>query len=74
MDWRIKDDEVIIEWFEVDGPKVKPPEKKGFGSNVIERLVASSVNGTVKVDFKPTGLEWKLSAAAKAVLASEEHE
>lgn len=53
-------DHVLLEWIETGGPAVHPPEHKGFGSLVIERMVAEAVDGTVRLDFAPTGLYWRL--------------
>lgn len=53
-------DHVLLEWIETGGPAVRPPEHKGFGSLVIERMVAEAVDGTVRLDFAPAGLYWRL--------------
>ena len=53
-------DHVLLEWIETGGPAVHPPEHKGFGSLVIERMVAEAVDGTVRLDFAPAGLYWRL--------------
>ena len=55
-------DHVVLEWSETEGPPVLPPKKKGFGSLVIERMVAKSVNGKVR---SPTGLRWRLEFPRK---------
>jgi len=50
-----------LNWLERDGPSVTPPNRKGFGHTVFERIVARSLNGDLKVDFTPAGLIWNLS-------------
>ena len=45
---------------ETEGPVVQAPEQKGFGSVVIERIVASAVDGKVHLEFSPTGVYWRL--------------
>ena len=47
---------LILHWQEKDGPPVKTPSRKGFGSRVIERGVAHELEGTVGLDFRPDGL------------------
>jgi PAS domain S-box-containing protein len=37
LSWQLKDDCVAITWSERNGPKVKPPTRKGLGSKLIER-------------------------------------
>ncbi len=47
---------LILHWREKDGPKVTPPIRKGFGSQVIERGLAHELDGAVHVDYPPSGL------------------
>lgn len=49
-----------LTWAETGGPLVKSPVRKGFGSIVIEKMVASSLNGSAKIDFAPGGIKWHL--------------
>ena len=53
-----------LDWQERGGPRVAPPARKGFGHAVINRMVAQSLDGTVKLDFAPEGLSWSLSIPA----------
>ena len=45
-----------LRWSEHAGPPVVAPSRKGFGSRLIARGLASNVGGKVQVDFAPTGL------------------
>ena len=45
-----------LEWREQFGPKVKVRRKKGFGSMVIERNLASALDAKVDLKFDPDGL------------------
>jgi len=47
---------VRIEWIECGGPRVTPPDRKGFGSRLIERGVSRELGGEVSMDYKPEGL------------------
>jgi hypothetical protein len=33
-----------------------PPKRKGFGTRLIERGLASELNGVVTIDYEPSGL------------------
>ena len=44
------------------GPPAVRPRKKGFGSAIIENMIARSVLGSVTVAYPPTGLTWELVA------------
>ncbi|MGE4064482.1 MAG: PAS domain S-box protein [Rhodospirillaceae bacterium] len=43
------------EWRESGGPEVKPPERRGFGSSLIERALGKG-GGEATFDFQPSGL------------------
>ena len=51
-----------MSWLEEGGPKVSPPSRKGFGQIVIGRMAEAAVNGTAEIDYRESGLFWKLSA------------
>jgi two-component sensor histidine kinase/PAS domain-containing protein len=50
-----------LSWIERGGPRVQPPERKGFGHLLLDSMAARSVNGEVFTDFDATGLSWTLS-------------
>ena len=52
--------QVDIVWRERGGPPVKRPERRGFGSQLLERGIRSQANGTVHLDFRPEGLECRI--------------
>jgi two-component sensor histidine kinase/PAS domain-containing protein len=53
-----------IEWTEQTMTPVAPPDHRGFGRLVIERMVQSTFNGRVSLEFPPEGLRWRLDAPA----------
>jgi two-component sensor histidine kinase len=48
---------VDIVWRERGGPPVAPPTIRGFGSRLLERGLARSFGGSVRLDFCPQGVE-----------------
>jgi PAS domain S-box-containing protein len=70
---RLSDGERIC-WMESGGPPVEPPERRGFGRVLLERLVGVTLNGSVALDFRPDGLvcEIRFPDAGIAHTASEE--
>jgi two-component sensor histidine kinase len=40
---------------------VRPPERRGFGSTVIDSMAKRTVSGEVELDYAPSGLEWRLT-------------
>jgi two-component sensor histidine kinase len=53
--WTRKDQDLILDWKESGGPKVVPPLKEGFGSQLITVCV-KALSGTVQPHFAPEGL------------------
>jgi PAS domain S-box-containing protein len=65
--WAAEDEHFGLEWRECGGPAVSTPIRKGFGSMLIERNLASEIGGRVKVDYAATGLGMRLSAPIEAI-------
>ena len=58
------DGQLILCWSEVGGPAVRMPEKRGFGTRVIERLI-DQLNGKARFDWRTEGLFAKSPFARK---------
>jgi len=54
-------------WRESGGPAVERPARRGFGTFLIERVLASDFDGTVAVDYRPEGLVVTLDGVLKPV-------
>jgi two-component sensor histidine kinase len=52
---------VTLIWTERGGPPARAPERKGFGSSLIERLIVRQFDGAVDFDFAPEGLSFRAS-------------
>jgi PAS domain S-box-containing protein len=57
-----------MKWVERGGPPASPPQHKGFGHLVIERMVAEALQGKVKLEFAAPGLSWSLDADTASML------
>jgi PAS domain S-box-containing protein len=57
-------DRLTLNWKEKGGPPISPPVRKGFGLQVIERGLAQELEGSVYLDFQPTGLIFALDFPA----------
>jgi PAS domain S-box-containing protein len=60
LSWKVAEESkasrLYVCWEEVGGPPVVPPTRTGFGSKLIERVLASEINGTVELDYRPSGV------------------
>ncbi|WP_247714611.1 CHASE domain-containing protein [Qipengyuania psychrotolerans] len=49
-----------VDWTESGGPRVVEPQKRGFGTDLIEKIVAHELRHPVELEFLPTGVRCKL--------------
>lgn len=49
-------------WSEQGGPPVTPPTRTGFGSRMIERVMAQHIRGAAKIDYRPAGVVFTIDA------------
>ncbi len=55
--WRLVAEALVrIEWQESGGPPVKPQRGRGFGTDLIERIVAHELKNPVELTFDPAGV------------------
>lgn len=59
-----KTERLKLRWQESGGPAVEPPTRRGFGSRLIESLLAAELNGEVHLSYEPSGLVCEVDAAA----------
>jgi len=68
VSWQLDGDTFRMRWIERGGPPVQSPERRGFGSTVIDSMVKGSLNGEVQLDYEQSGLEWRLTCQAAEAL------
>ncbi|WP_298469486.1 CHASE domain-containing protein [uncultured Erythrobacter sp.] len=55
--WRLVDEELAeVEWCEREGPVVSASRERGFGTDLIEKIVALELKQPVQLDFDPQGV------------------
>jgi PAS domain S-box-containing protein len=47
---------LAVTWSESGGPPVKPPQRRGFGSRLIERGLAHELRGDIRIEYRPEGV------------------
>jgi two-component sensor histidine kinase len=56
------DDECLrLFWTESGGPAVTPPRRRGFGSRLLEQVLAADFGGKVSIGYAPQGLRFELA-------------
>ena len=59
LEWRLTAEtpaRLELVWRELGGPPVAPPNRRGFGSLLLDRTLAHDLEGTVSMEFTPKGL------------------
>ena len=79
ISWRIEDladgDQTIphlhFQWVERGGPPVVPPQRRGFGHQLLE-TVLTDTGRSPKIEFTPNGLSYSTTIRLASVLASSQ--
>lgn len=65
--WRLSGEEpsqtLHFQWEELGGPPVALPTRTGFGSRLIEQVLAMQIGGAAKIRFEPAGVVFTAEAA-----------
>lgn len=61
ISWRLTGSEAVeLNWVESGGPPVEAPDKRGFGRELIEKVVAHELNQPVELRFDPDGVRCRM--------------
>lgn len=60
LTWNLKGQQLNLIWQEEEGPRVREPAHKGFGSLLFERALTED-NVQSSLEFLPDGVRWSLS-------------
>jgi PAS domain S-box-containing protein len=70
VEWEVADaaggSRLHLRWSEAGGPPVTPPDRRGFGTRMIERALAAELGGTARIDFLPEGISCTVEAPLPA--------
>jgi len=72
--WGTSGDTFAMSWTEREGPLVSAPKRRGFGTIVMGAMAERSVDGTVDLDYVPSGVTWRLTCSAANALEPWERE
>ena len=65
--WTVRDGRFRLRWEETGGPAVSTPGHRGFGSRMIERGLATELQGEVRIDWRPEGVVCTIDAPVEAI-------
>ncbi len=64
-DGAVPEPRMTLVWRESGGPRVEPPQRKGFGTLLLNRLLASQLGGEVAIDYRPEGVVARLDVVLR---------
>jgi PAS domain S-box-containing protein len=72
IEWQVTRDpkRFRLRWSETGGPKVEPPERRGFGSRLVERGLSQDIAGDVRLDFTIDGVMCSVDAPLHEVASA----
>ncbi|WP_298431435.1 HWE histidine kinase domain-containing protein [uncultured Jannaschia sp.] len=70
--WTIEGGELQFSWKELGGPEVKEPERHGFGRTLIEKAIPYEFDGTVEMDYAPSGVTMSFRLPADTLIQMTE--
>ena len=57
--------DLAIHWIEQDGPPVKEPTRRGFGTQIITQSIPHELGGQAEIEYKPGGVEAQFVVPAR---------
>jgi len=69
LEWSLTDSDLHITWAETGGPPVSPPERKGFGSRLLEQALSYELGADVDLSFPAAGLTCTIRLPAQAAMS-----
>jgi len=73
INWKVYEPEpgikrLSMSWIESGGPHVSSPQRRGFGSTVVESMAQMGLSADVQLDYASTGLQWRLDCPGENAL------
>jgi two-component sensor histidine kinase len=60
VEWSREETRLIVRWSETGGPPVRPPQRQGFGTRVINRVIQNGLEGELRFDWNSEGAACEL--------------
>jgi len=62
--------EFTLHWREREGPPVTPPERRGFGTTVLEQVMAEYANTPPQIEFARSGVTYRVRGPLDGIAAA----
>jgi PAS domain S-box-containing protein len=71
ISWSTEGDGLRLQWKESGGPAVAEPNRRGFGSRLVEKGLTADLGGNATLHFEPDGLCCIIEASLQAIQAKD---
>jgi two-component sensor histidine kinase len=61
VQWSRAANNVVLRWTETGGPPVSPPDRKGFGTRVMDAMIRGQLKGEIRFDWRAQGLACEIT-------------
>jgi PAS domain S-box-containing protein len=58
--WQVQPEKLQLTWVESGGPRIKQPDRRGYGMRVVKAGIEGQLGGLVEFDWQPSGLRCTL--------------
>lgn len=58
--WSRGETDLVLRWSESDGPPVKPPQRQGFGTRVVDKVI-QELEGKLRFEWNPDGVACEIT-------------
>ncbi len=65
--WQLGDGRLVLNWRERVASLAERPERRGFGTTVLENMVGSTLGATVTRTLHPDGIEWNFDIPVESL-------
>ena len=62
VQWSVQEGTLQLTWAESGGPQVLQPDRKGFGSRLLEELIVHDLGGHSNLTYDPSGVRCRIAA------------
>jgi PAS domain S-box-containing protein len=62
VEWsRTEHEQIVLRWTETGGPRVQPPTREGFGTQLMDAMIRRQLEGEISFDWRATGLACEIT-------------
>ncbi len=72
VEWSCGEADLVLRWFESDGPLVEAPSREGMGTRLIGPMVQNELGGKYRFEWKSCGFACEISIPIERVVADRQ--